>query len=117
MMRGSLPVGAFPALLMLSACAFSACNPALINVETPARCARAATPLGELPPKPRLPEVSAHAQNCVYALCLDSANYARLLERLRILEEDDNRLRELCSTELAADPRVLSVAAAPVGER
>jgi hypothetical protein len=90
-----------------------ACSPALIKVQAPPRCAAVVAPPPELPPKPRLPEVAAAAGKCPYALCLDSANYARLLERLRLLEQDDNQVRELYSAALAASPTPGAGAGAP----
>jgi hypothetical protein len=92
--------------LLALAGALCGCNPALIKVQAPAAPAQAcyggcapgcagASPLPALPAKPYLPEVVAQTRRCPYALCLDSANYARLLERLRLLEQDDNQLRAL----------------------
>lgn len=92
--------------------ALSGCTPALVSVQAPARCA-GAPPTAALPAKPYLPQVSAHSADCPYALCLDAADYARLLERLRLLEEDDNRVRALCSTQLAAGARALTDGAPP----
>jgi len=102
--RAQRSVGIFTLLLLFLLGALGACTPALVSVRAPVGCA-GGPPSAALPPKPYLPEVSAHSTDCAYALCLDSANYARLLERLRLLEADDNQVRALCSADLAADNR------------